>query len=98
MEAIDGRTQHAITIVGKLIFDKRALPLTTKSLDYCCSLADKEGAYHKVHRGYRFMKPQAKNKKRRKWEKLKKKNSTNFFLDDDYMIDKSHYNSGNEKH
>ena len=99
LEAVDGGTQHAITIVGKLIFDsnwERALSLTKKSLDYCCSSADKEGAYHKVHRGYRFMEPEGKNKKRRKWEKLKKKNSTNFFLDDDYMIDKSHYDSGNE--
>ena len=93
--------QHAIITVGKLIFDsnrEQALPLTKKSLDYCCSLDDKEGAYHKVHRGYRFMEKQEKNDNRKKWVKLKKKHSSNVFLDDDYMIDdKSHYYSGNEK-
>jgi len=46
LEAINGGMQHAITIIGKLIFDsnsEQALPLTKKSLDYCCS-SDKEGA------------------------------------------------------
>ena len=54
LEAVDGGMQHAITAVGKLIFDSNCewvLPLTKKSLDYCCSSDDKEGAYHKVHRG-----------------------------------------------
>ena len=61
LEAVDGGTQHAITTVGKLIFDsncEQALPLTKKSLDYCCLSDDKEGAYHKVLRGYRFMEKQ----------------------------------------
>jgi hypothetical protein len=60
LEAVDGGTQHAVTVVGKYIFDAncvRVLPLTTKSLDYCCSTDSTKGKYSNVYRGYRFCIP-----------------------------------------
>jgi len=57
LEAVDGGTQHAVTIVGRMIFDsncERALALTKSNLDYCCSTDEIQGQYRKVHKGYRF--------------------------------------------
>jgi len=57
LEAVDGGTQHAITVVGRMIFDsncERALALTKRNLDYCCSTDDLPGNYKRVHKGYRF--------------------------------------------
>jgi len=57
LEAVDGGTQHAITVVGCMIFDsncERALALTKRNLDYCCSTDDLPGNYKRVHKGYRF--------------------------------------------
>jgi hypothetical protein len=85
LQATDGGTQHAVTVVGGLVFDsncERALPLSLKTLDYCCSTDDKDGNYHGIYHGYRFSEIITKNGS--KWEKLKKKFNTNFFLED-YM-------------
>jgi hypothetical protein len=67
LEAEDGGTQHAITVVGRIIFDsnsERSLPLTKESLDYCCSSDQMEGVYKQVYTGYRFVEPEQKKKKR----------------------------------
>jgi hypothetical protein len=84
LEAEDGGTQHAITVVGKIIFDSncaRGLPLTKDSLDYCCSSDEVVGAYKKVYKGYRFLEPEGKKKK--VWRKLKEKHHIDFFLEED---------------
>jgi hypothetical protein len=60
LEAVDGGTQHAVTVVGRYVFDsncERVLPLTRRSLDYCCSTDTTKGMYKKVYRGYRFALP-----------------------------------------
>jgi hypothetical protein len=57
LESTDGGIQHAVTIVGKLIFDSnctRALPLCKEALDHCCSSDDKVSRYVRVFHGYRF--------------------------------------------
>jgi hypothetical protein len=57
LEAQDGGTQHAIAVVGRLIFDSncdRALPLSQSSLDYCCSTDSVAGTFKNVYKGYRF--------------------------------------------
>jgi len=82
LEAVDGGTQHAITVVGRLVFDsncERALPLSLETLHYCCSSDVKKGAYKKVYRGYRFMEPS--DKKRKKLKELKCEFDIDFFMD-----------------
>ena len=84
LEAVDGGTQHAITVVGKLVFDSncaRALPLTKETLDYCCSSNSMKGYYHRVYKGYRF--EEFGHTKKKRWEMLKRKHNTDFFMDDD---------------
>jgi hypothetical protein len=57
LEAVDGGTQHAVAVVGNLIFDsncERPLPLTRQSLDYCCSTDTQDGLFKNIFRGYRF--------------------------------------------
>jgi hypothetical protein len=51
----DGKTDHAIAIVNKWIFDanfERGLPLTVKSLNLCCSSSGRPTTFVKVTRGY----------------------------------------------
>ena len=84
LEAIDGGTQHAITVVGRLVFDsncERALPLSKEALDYCCSTDTKEGAFCKVYKGYRF--EEQLGKKKKKLYDLKCKFDIDFFMDVD---------------
>jgi hypothetical protein len=55
IQSTDGKTDHAITIVGNWIFDstfERALPLTRESLDLCSSSADRNTCFAGVTRGY----------------------------------------------
>jgi hypothetical protein len=88
LEALDGGTQHAITVVGKLIFDsncERALPLNMNSLDYCCSTDKLKGTFYRVFKGYRFMEPI--EKKHKVLDLLKKKYNINFYLEDDQHLD-----------
>ena len=83
LEAVDGGTQHAVTVVGKLVFDsncERALPLVLEILDYCCSTDKKEGAFKRVYKGYRFREPPEKKKK--KLDQLKKEFNIDFFTDE----------------
>jgi hypothetical protein len=83
LEATDGGTQHAVTVVGGLVFDsncERALPLSLETLDYCCSTDEKAGFYHGIYHGYRFIDQPSRHGSR--WEKLKNKFDTNFFLDE----------------
>jgi hypothetical protein len=57
LQAADGGTQHAVTVVGKLVFDSncmRALPLSKATLDHCCSTDDKKSTFARVFHGYRF--------------------------------------------
>jgi hypothetical protein len=85
LKAKDGGIQHAITVVGGLIFDsncERAIPLNKKSLDYCCSTDNQQGCYQQVYHGYRFV--EEPTKKIKIWEKLKWVHKTNFFMD---MVD-----------
>jgi hypothetical protein len=52
-QSSDHKTDHAISIVGKWIFDSnfdRALPLTKESLDLCCSLDTKKCTFEGVTR------------------------------------------------
>jgi hypothetical protein len=68
LEASDGGTQHAITIVGNLIFDancSRALKLTEAALDHCCSTDSRAATYVRVHKGYRFVE-QSRSRKRKR--------------------------------
>jgi len=84
LEDMDGNIQHAVTIVGALIFDancQRALPLNKKSLDYCCASDEKEGRYNRVLKGFRFKEQQCA--KRKKLHKFKKKHGW-----DPYMLAK----------
>jgi hypothetical protein len=51
----DGKTDHAICIVGGWIFDsnfERALPFNAESLDICCSSNERHTEYMGVTRGY----------------------------------------------
>ncbi len=83
LEDCQGGTHHAITIVGGIIFDsncERALPLTIKSLDYCCSTDTRPGKFRKVHKGYRFV--EDKNKKNKIYAKIATQRGTNFFMED----------------
>ena len=55
VQSSDGKSDHAICVVGKYIFDsnfERALDLTRESLDLCCSLDDKHTPFVRVTRGY----------------------------------------------
>ena len=88
LEATDGGTQHAITVVGGLIFDsncEHALPLTMKSLNYCCSSDKREGHYKQVYHGYRFEEDYLK--KNKNLDKLKKKYCIDFFTAHDDVDD-----------
>ena len=70
LQAIDGGTQHAVTVVGKFVFDSncsRAMPLTEETLDYCCSTDEKESKFLRVFHGYRFQEPLTKQKKKLYW-------------------------------
>jgi hypothetical protein len=82
LESNDGGIQHAITVVGKIVFDSncaRALPLTQTTLDYCCSTDTRLSSYKRVYKGYRFMEnPFAKKKK---FDQLQR-NGLDFFMDE----------------
>ena len=89
LEAEDGSTQHAITVVGNLIFDsniQRAIPLTRSNLNYCCSTeALPNGVFKKVFFGYRYEEHQRSKKKL--YETITKKNNVNFFMDESFDDD-----------
>ena len=71
----DGSVQHAVTTVGRWIFDAsctHALPLTTESLNYCCSIDAFEGEYDCVYHGYRFKENENIKQKSLKLPKLKR--------------------------
>jgi len=88
LEAFDGGTQHAFTVVGKLVFDsncERALPLTRRSLDYCCSTDTTPGFYRQVYKGYRFI--ENEKSKNKKYEKITAKNGVDFFWEIDCLQD-----------
>jgi len=54
LKGLDGKTDHAICVVGKWIFDsnfEKALPLTKQSLNICCSSADKKTKFSCATRG-----------------------------------------------
>ena len=88
LEDMEGGTHHAVTIVGRLIFDSncpRALPLTRRSLDYCCSTTTVDGKFKRVHRGFRF--EEDKKKKKKILDKKKKKYGINFYLDAQFSDD-----------
>ena len=89
LEAEDGSTQHAITVVGKLIFDsniQRAIPLTRSNLNYCCSTeALPNGVFKKVFFGYRY-EEHARSKKQL-YKKLTEENNVNFFMDESFDDD-----------
>ena len=60
--AKDGGCEHAVTIVGGLIFDstfEHAIPLSRTCLDWCCI-----NGFHGIRNGYEFFEP--KNQKKRK--------------------------------
>jgi hypothetical protein len=64
--AKDGNQQHAVTIVGKMVFDSnvpRALPLTKATMDYCCSSDDQASEFYKIYTGVRFEEPEEKKNK-----------------------------------
>jgi hypothetical protein len=68
LEASDGGTQHAITLVGNLIFDancSRALPLSETALNHCCSTDSRAATYVRVHKGYRFVEQNRSRKRKR---------------------------------
>ena len=51
----DGKTDHAICVVGDWVFDsnfEKALPLSKETLDICASSAERETHYVKATRGY----------------------------------------------
>ena len=55
IELSDGKTDHAITIVGDWIFDsncERALRLSRELLDICSSSITRNSTFVKVTRGY----------------------------------------------
>jgi hypothetical protein len=55
IESSDGKTDHAICVIGNWIFDsnfEKALPLTKESLDICASSAERKSVFVKVTRGY----------------------------------------------
>jgi hypothetical protein len=57
LQALDGGCQHAVTIVGRFVFDSncpRALPLSVETLNYCCSSDDRTSAFDKVYHCYRL--------------------------------------------
>ena len=67
LEANDGGTQHAVTVVGGLVFDSncgRALKLCRQTLDYCCSTDSHTSTYRRVYKGYRFEEEPFKKKKK----------------------------------
>jgi hypothetical protein len=81
LEANDGGIQHAITVVGKIVFDSncaRGLPLTTETLDYCCSTDTRLSSYKRVYKGYRFMENPFTKKK--KFDELQR-NGLDFFME-----------------
>jgi len=78
LEATDGGTQHAITVVGKLVFDsncQKALPLNKATLDYCCSSDESKSTFMRVLKGIRFQ----ETKKDPTLEKIAKKHRIDFF-------------------
>jgi hypothetical protein len=81
LEAADGGTQHAVTVVGGLIFDsncERALPLTIQSLNYCCSSDEIEGRFARVYTGYRFQ--ERMDSKKKKLNFLKERFDITFYM------------------
>jgi hypothetical protein len=61
LQAQDGGIEHAITVVGGLLFDSNyvtAIPLTKSNLDWCCG-----GCFSRVHCGYEFFEDPNKKKK-----------------------------------
>jgi hypothetical protein len=83
LQAVDGGTQHAITVVGGLVFDsncERAMPLTMRTLNYCCSADEVDGHYFKVFHGYRFQENLIG--KRRRIESLKEKYAIEFYMNE----------------
>jgi hypothetical protein len=78
LEADDGGTQHAVTIVGKLIFDAncvKALPLCQEALDHCCSTDTKKSRFKRIYHGYQF-----KEDDRKKTKELIQMNLNNEYL------------------
>ena len=50
----DGKTDHAITVVGHWVFDGKftqGIPLNENSLDLCCSSIDRPTTYIKATKG-----------------------------------------------
>ena len=81
LEDMDGSIQHAVTIVGALVFDancQRALPLNKKTLDYCCATKEKEGRFLKVIKGFRFS--ENENAKGKRIKALKKQHGWNPYM------------------
>ena len=89
LEAEDGSTQHAITVVGKLIFDSnipRAIPLTRPNLNYCCSSKEiPNGVFKRVYLGFRYK--DNPNSKIPMYDNITKKNNVNFFMDESFDDD-----------
>ena len=57
LKSMNGGTSHAITTVGRLVFDancSRALPLCQETLNYCCSTDEQNSEFYCVYKGYRF--------------------------------------------
>jgi len=88
LEDMEGGTHHAVTIVGRLIFDSncsRALPLTMRSLNYCCSTDKVQGKFKKIYKGLMFREdPKKKNKV---LDKLRKKIGFDLFLNEVFSDD-----------
>jgi len=66
LQAGDGGTQHAITVVGQLIFDSncvRALPLALETLHHCCSSDEKKEPFAESFMHIALRKERRQNKK-----------------------------------
>jgi hypothetical protein len=81
LHASDGRIDHAVTIYGGWIFDSnfpKALPLTRKSLDMCCSTDNTSSSFEAFETIYMYpcftervdLKPDKKKKKNQKFVKV----------------------------
>jgi len=75
LRGTDGGIHHAITTVGKWVFDANcahALPLCRDSLNYCCSGSFCEGEFYGVFHVVRFSETKNKKQKNLKLPKLKR--------------------------
>ena len=51
LQGSDGKSDHCVTLLGKLIFDsnfEKALPLCCEALDLCCSSDEVKTTFHSV--------------------------------------------------